>query len=64
MVDGLGVIEEPQIETANQFALEIDHMSRCIQRDRDVDLLTRGEEGCRISGSLRRFMNRQGPGGR
>lgn len=43
MVDGLGMIEEPQIEPANQFTLEIDHMSRCIQRD--VEPLTRGEEG-------------------
>jgi predicted dehydrogenase len=42
-VDGLDMIEEPQIEPANQFALEIDHMSRCVQRD--VEPLTRGEEG-------------------
>jgi predicted dehydrogenase len=42
-VEGVDMIEEPQIEPANQFAREIDHMSRCVLRN--IQPHTPGEEG-------------------
>jgi predicted dehydrogenase len=42
-VDGREAIEEPQIDPANQFALEINHMSCCVRRN--VPPHTSGEEG-------------------
>jgi predicted dehydrogenase len=43
VVEGHDTIEQPNIESGDQFALEIDHMSRCVQRN--IQPHTPGEEG-------------------
>jgi predicted dehydrogenase len=43
LVDGETITHEPQIEEKNQFALEMDHMARCVQQN--LQPHTPGEEG-------------------
>jgi predicted dehydrogenase len=42
-MDGKNVKMEPSVEEKDQFALEMDHMSECVQKGKDVH--TPGEEG-------------------
>ncbi len=42
-VDGQNVVTEPQVESKDQFATEMDHMALCVQSNREPH--TGGEEG-------------------